>query len=216
MYKVAKFVMKFFESNPVFDFNNKLSENIKHKSFIEGSEDFKREKLLSMARNHYFDNENNPFDTYFPSYDFKDLFNGKRILDLGCWCGGKAVSYAKNWGVKEIYGVDINEYFILAANLFANENGDKNVLYNFRLAYAENLPFDDNYFDGIVSYDVLEHVESLELTLREIKRVLKDKAYFFGVFSFILYSRGTSYGFCYKVSDNSLAFSCKSFTESIL
>lgn len=43
----------------------------------------------------------------------------------------------------------------------------------FRCAPAERLPFPDGQFDGIWSYAVLEHVESPEKALEEMRRVLK-------------------------------------------
>ena len=38
----------------------------------------------------------------------------------------------------------------------------------------EKLPFEDNYFDVVMSLAVIEHVESMDLFLSEIKRVVKD------------------------------------------
>lgn len=182
MKKIAKTIIKLFEVIPEFDFNNKLSENINHKSFTDGDINFRNEKLFLMAKNHFLDNEEKPFETYFPGYNLESLFNNKIVLDLGCWCGGKSVSYAERWNVKEMNGMDVNKYFIDAAILFSGSRENLNIKYDFRLSFGESLPYPDNYFDGIVSYDVLEHVQSLDKTLREIKRVLKEQGLFFGVF----------------------------------
>jgi len=43
----------------------------------------------------------------------------------------------------------------------------------FFCAHAESLPFEDRSFDGIWSYAVLEHVESPDQALSEMRRVLK-------------------------------------------
>jgi len=40
-------------------------------------------------------------------------------------------------------------------------------------ATAENLPFDDNTFDAVISVAVLEHVRDLDVSMREAIRVLK-------------------------------------------
>ena len=40
-------------------------------------------------------------------------------------------------------------------------------------ASAENLPFDDNTFDAVISVAVLEHVRDLDMSMREAIRVLK-------------------------------------------
>ncbi len=43
----------------------------------------------------------------------------------------------------------------------------------FYCAPAEDLPFENNHFDGIWSYAVLEHVDNPEKALQEMRRVLK-------------------------------------------
>ena len=43
----------------------------------------------------------------------------------------------------------------------------------FYCAPAEKLPFENNQFDGVWSYAVLEHVDNPEKALQEIRRVLK-------------------------------------------
>ena len=49
-----------------------------------------------------------------------------------------------------------------------------------RIGTDGSLPFDDNSFDLAVSLDVLEHVASVEATLREIERVLRPGGAFVG------------------------------------
>ena len=38
-----------------------------------------------------------------------------------------------------------------------------------------NIPFEDNAFDSIVSFQVFEHVEDLERCIKELKRVIRPK-----------------------------------------
>jgi len=47
---------------------------------------------------------------------------------------------------------------------------------NFVCADAHHLPFKDGTFDSVGIYEVIEHVESPIQCLREIRRVLKEKA----------------------------------------
>jgi SAM-dependent methyltransferase len=46
---------------------------------------------------------------------------------------------------------------------------------------AEDLPFESNSFDGVLSYACVEHIppEKLDMALREIRRILKKGGYFF-------------------------------------
>ena len=174
--------MNLLPSKPTYDITTPRSETINHKAFISANEEEKRKILFTMAKYHYLRDQKKPFDHYFPGYSLKKLFSGKKVLDLGCWCGGKSVSYAERWDVNNMYGIDINKYFIEAAILFSSQRKNKNVKYNFTVGCAENLPYDDDSFDGIVSWDVFEHVRSLRKTMFECKRVLKPGGVLLSVF----------------------------------
>ncbi len=179
---VAKFLMRIFPNIPKFSLDKKLSEVINHKSFTECSSEQKDAILLNLAKKHYTDNESKPFDSYFRNFNLKSLFFQKTMLDLGCWCGGKAVSNAEKWSVAKMAGIDINEHFINAAKLFADSRKNQDIEYEFKLAYGELLPFEDESFDGIISYDVFEHVKSVRNTLSECKRILRPGGALFTVF----------------------------------
>ncbi|GGH72626.1 hypothetical protein GCM10011318_16770 [Phaeocystidibacter marisrubri] len=45
-------------------------------------------------------------------------------------------------------------------------------------AYVEDIPFDDNHFDVICSFNSLDHVKNIEESCKEIKRVLKPGGLF--------------------------------------
>lgn len=179
---IAKTLMKMFPSEPVFKPDYSKTEILNHKEFIEKDEKGKDEILYKMSLGHFLENEKKPFQHYFKKYDFKKLLCDKRVLDLGCGCGGKAVSNAEAFGIREMYGTDIKDYFIRAANNFALSRENKSIRYDFRKAYGEKLPFEDNFFDAILSMDVFEHVQSLEETISECKRVLKPGGHLFAVF----------------------------------
>jgi 2-polyprenyl-6-hydroxyphenyl methylase/3-demethylubiquinone-9 3-methyltransferase len=48
----------------------------------------------------------------------------------------------------------------------------------YRQANGENIPFEADSFDVVVCCDVLEHVDDLEKTIREVARVLKSGGMF--------------------------------------
>jgi len=95
-----------------------------------------------------------------------------RILDVGC--GDGVIFYLINNTIKlrnyELYGIDFEEK---ALNIARNKvpNGV------FKNADVRNIPFEDNYFNIIISADVIEHISNPNLMLSEIKRVGKDQSY---------------------------------------
>ena len=79
-----------------------------------------------------------------------------------------------------MHGIDVNDELIRAAKLFSNSLGKTNS--DFKKAQGEILPYPDESFDAIVSFDVLEHVSSVPKVLSESFRILKKGGMFFAVF----------------------------------
>jgi ubiquinone/menaquinone biosynthesis C-methylase UbiE len=94
------------------------------------------------------------------------------FLDLGCgtgWAVRFAASLADGRG--EFYGVDISSKMIEKAE--AGAVGHRNV--HYRKANAEELPFDNDFFDVIICSNSFHHYFSPGNVLREVYRVLKPK-----------------------------------------
>lgn len=91
-----------------------------------------------------------------------------KILEVGCGIGTVLKELKKN-GFKNLYGVDISSLFINKAK----KDGLKKV-YKYD---GINLPFSDNTFDLICSFNVLEHTEEPEEFLKEEIKKLKRKGY---------------------------------------
>jgi 2-polyprenyl-3-methyl-5-hydroxy-6-metoxy-1,4-benzoquinol methylase len=91
------------------------------------------------------------------------------ILDYGCG-RGDFTHLLKPYG-SSIHGVDVSEKAIQLARQTSPE-------IDFKLLSDSKIPFPDNYFDTIISVDVLEHILDLETTLEEIHRTLKPGGYF--------------------------------------
>jgi ubiquinone/menaquinone biosynthesis C-methylase UbiE len=90
----------------------------------------------------------------------------ERILEIGFGKGESLAYYSSNC---EIFALEKSDKKI---KLQKNSNVKyKNV--KFSKGKAENLPFKDNFFDGVVVCFVLCSVNSLEMALNEIARVLK-------------------------------------------
>lgn len=105
-------------------------------------------------------------------------FTGKSVLDLGCGYGGRTVRY-KEAGASRVVGVEIRPDMVKQAEAFAEAHG---VEIEFMVGKGEAQPLPDNSFDIVCAYDVFEHVESVENTLRECFRVLKQGGTLFTVF----------------------------------
>lgn len=92
-------------------------------------------------------------------------------MDSGCGSGYGTYYLAKN-GVKSIVGIDIS----LKAIKFARKHYKAENL-KFVQMDVRNLKFKDNYFDIIVSFDVLEHLDSKDhkILISELARVLNIK-----------------------------------------
>lgn len=122
---------------------------------------------------------------YAPQYDEKKAFldsfennilgrffqelKGKKVLDVGCGTG-RTISDLKKAGAN-VVGVDPSEEMLKIAKkkfssveMFAGE--------------IENLPFEDESFDVVVTLFVIAHLKTLDKAFQEIYRVLKPGGVF--------------------------------------
>ena len=116
---------------------------------------------------------------YVKPYIIEDLENyiqihkNDRILDYGCGCGSLFLNL-KTSGFLNVAGVEVDlikfDYCNSKINYMEYPNSWKN---NIVLYDGENLPYEDESFDIVVSDMVLEHVQSVRESLGEMLRVLK-------------------------------------------
>jgi len=92
----------------------------------------------------------------------------KRILDVGFGSGGIAIAF--NHAGAEMYGVDVEPELKDIANRNVLANG---AVANLKTYEGKRLPYDDNYFDYIVCFSVVEHMSYPQEVLNEMLRVLK-------------------------------------------
>jgi len=94
------------------------------------------------------------------------------VLDAGCGSGYGTFFLAKNSNIKAIVGVDISSQAINFARKYFKANN-----LHFWKMDVRNLKFKDNYFDAIISFDVLKHLSETdqEKSIHELRRVLKPE-----------------------------------------
>jgi 2-polyprenyl-6-hydroxyphenyl methylase/3-demethylubiquinone-9 3-methyltransferase len=96
-----------------------------------------------------------------------------KILEIGSAQGRALIGLSKS-GHKS-YGVEPYLPAIqVARQLAVEENAEIYVIQ----ARAEEIPFQSNYFDLVLAFSVMEHVEDLNTSLTEIARVLKPGGLF--------------------------------------
>ena len=108
------------------------------------------------------------------------------VLEIGCGEGYGANFLAENTGAF-IQAIDINTNAITNAQ---KQYIHKNV--NFKTYDGKNIDYEDNSFDVIISFQVIEHIENTTEYLKNIKRLLKPN----GIFLITTPSR------TYRLADN--------------
>ena len=101
---------------------------------------------------------------------------GKRVLEIGVGAGSDHLNWAKAGA--DLFGVDLTEKGIETTRKRLNLYDLKS---NLQRIDAENLPFEDNYFDIVYSWGVIHHSEDTEQIIKEILRVLKPGGKFLGM-----------------------------------
>ena len=106
-----------------------------------------------------------------------------RSLDVGCGIGfvfeylsGRQFSF-------HTFGVDISDQAIEKAK--KRLAGQQNLEVRLKTLDDQTLPFEDNYFSLVTSFDVLEHLDETDIdaTLGEIARVIRPGGTFYGAVS---------------------------------
>lgn len=103
--------------------------------------------------------------------DYYHLNNNSKILDVGCGKGFLLYEFKKILPEVEVAGIDISDYAI--------KNSKTEVKSFLRVGNANKLPFDDNYFDLVISLNTLHNLYCFDLmsSLTEIERVSKKNKY---------------------------------------
>lgn len=91
------------------------------------------------------------------------------VLDAACGSGYGTQILSKI--VKKIVGIDVSKEAIT----YAKNNFQSNNINFFEANLEKKLLFDDEYFDAIISFETIEHLEEQEAMIKEFARVLKKE-----------------------------------------
>jgi ubiquinone/menaquinone biosynthesis C-methylase UbiE len=116
------------------------------------------ERCIAYARDR-FEHVAGPTATPYPT-----------SLELGCGTGFFTLNLKLAGILDQAWVTDLSPGMVQVAERNAASLGFE---ISGRVADAEQLPFDDDSFDLVIGHAVLHHIPDLDLTMREVLRVLK-------------------------------------------
>ena len=98
-------------------------------------------------------------------WEYINTLNPGVILDVGCGLGSLLSAVSNNW---EKYGIEVSR----TAAKYASKHGD------IHLGTLIDSPYENNQFDCITMYHVIEHVKDPVYNIKKIKSLLKHNGTF--------------------------------------
>ena len=105
----------------------------------------------------------------FKFLQWLNISSDKNWLDVGCGTGALSEAIEKYNNPNSLCGVDASKGYIEKAKQKISKNHD------LKVANVENLPFEEQRFDVVVSGLALNFFTNIENALSELKRVTKPK-----------------------------------------
>ncbi len=103
------------------------------------------------------------------------ISKGKNVLDVGCGVGVTPCFIAKRYGCR-VVGVDILEGMVERSKERAKREGVMDRV-EFRIADAQDLPFEDDLFDAVITESVTAFPKDKQKAVNEYARVTKPGGY---------------------------------------
>jgi SAM-dependent methyltransferase len=119
------------------------------------------------------------FLEHLATYNFARQYTvGKDVFDFGCGTGYGTCNLSEV--ARSIVGADISAEAIDAARReFLDEKARAHLDYRvIEPIERAPLPFEENTFDTVLSFQVIEHVHDVDRYLREVRRVLRPGGVF--------------------------------------
>lgn len=110
------------------------------------------------------------------------------LLDLGCGIGDalNIVAQELNISGQELYGLDLSENMILEAQ-------QAFPLAHFKWGNAEDLPWQDNFFQTIISIESLYYYQNPSQSISEIFRTLQPGGWYFSAIEYFKENEGSAH-----------------------
>jgi len=97
------------------------------------------------------------------------LRSNDRILEIGCGIGSVVFELSRQG--YDVTGIDISGE---AIEYGLKKYGD----IRLEVQAAETLPYEDQYFDVVLSFDLFEHIANIDRHVSEVRRVLRPGGYY--------------------------------------
>jgi len=107
--------------------------------------------------------------------ELSHIGEGNYVLDLGCGAGVTPCFIAKRYGCR-VVGVDISERMVERSKERAKREKVADRA-EFRVADAQDLPFEDDVFDAVITESVTSFPEDKQRVVNEYVRVTKPGGY---------------------------------------
>ena len=102
---------------------------------------------------------------------------GKTVIDIGCGSGACAILLAKDYGAKNVVGIDVEKPVCDAAIDRVQLDGASEKV-TIKLVEPGPLPFGNEDIDIVFSKDSIIHIPDKETLACEVYRILKPGGYF--------------------------------------
>lgn len=100
-----------------------------------------------------------------------DIENAKTVLDVGCGAGATPAFIAREFGCR-VFGVDIKARMVERSNEAAARAGVSDLV-ECRVGDAQDLPFEDDFFDIVITESVTAFPKDKQKAVNEYVRVTR-------------------------------------------
>lgn len=127
--------------------------------------------FYNKKKSEYKKQDNETEIRYQRALELAAIKSDSKILDIGCKYAYLRYLLSQKKIKTEYYGIDLLEDVLKEIDGYAPD-------YFKACDVSEGIPFPDNTFDYIIALEVLEHLESPTIMLKEVNRVLRNDGEF--------------------------------------